>query len=176
MEENNEDEQPTKSLKKRMEDIEKSLGGLRDNSEKKYKFKLPFKARLSKLKVKKNFITVQLIHENGHIEFLKTKIVNGTIEIEGCPRISTADYTIYYKGKPFIILPSWSLKPFSPVENYEETVKNQMTTAGRRLIIERMKLDAIKPKGKGFGLIGWIVLGAIVIGVGYFLIKGGKIF
>ena len=168
------DEQP-KSLKERMNDIEKSLIDIKDNKKSK-KFKLPFKAKLSKNNIKKNYVTVELIHENGNIEFLKTPINNGTIEIEGVPRISTTDYTIFYKGKPFIILPAWSMIPFSPVENYEQTVRDKLTTAGRRLIIERMKLDAIKAKKGSFGIIGWVFLGLAVLGVGYFLIKGGKLF
>jgi hypothetical protein len=169
------DEKPA-SLKERLNNIEQSLSEGK-KKEKKFKFKIPFKGKLSKQNIKKGFVTVQILHENGSVDFIKTKIDNGTISVEGCPRISTADYTIFYKGKPLIILPAWSLIPFSPVDNYEQTVKDKLTTAGRRLIIERMKLDAIKAKkGMGFGLIGWIVLGAAVIGVGYFLIKGGKIF
>lgn len=163
------------NLKDRLNNIENALERLAEKSEKK-KFKIPFKGRLSKPNIKKGYVTVQVIHENGHIEFLKTPVVNGTIDVEGIPRLSTADYTLQYQGKPLIILPSWSLKPFSPVDNYENTVQEKLTTAGRRLIIERMKLDAIKPKMAGFGMIGWIVLGLVILGVGYYLIKGGKLF
>ena len=164
-----------KPLKDRISDMEKIIEELSKSSSSK-KFKIPFSAKLNKAKIKKNFITVLLIHENGNLQFLKTPIINGTIDIEGVPRIATADYTVFYKGKPFMILPSWSLKPFSPADNYEDTVQKDLTTAGRRLILERMKLDAIKPKKMGFGMIGWIILGIAVVGVGYYLIRGGKIF
>jgi hypothetical protein len=164
-----------KPLKDRISEMEKTIEELSTKSSNK-KFKLPFRAKLSKVAIKKNFITILLIHENGNLQFLKTPIVNGTIDIEGVPRIATADYTTFYKGKPFMILPAWSLKPFSPADNYEDTVQKDLTTAGRRLILERMKLDAIKPKKMGFGIIGWVILGIAVVGVGYYLIRGGKIF
>ena len=170
-----EDENKEDSLKDLMKKNNKILQDLMDKSEPK-KFKLPFRAKVSKTNIRKNFITVQIIYENGNVEFIKAPIKNGTIDVEGIPRISTADYTLFHKGKPIIILPAWSLKPFSPVENYEETVQKDMTTAGRRLILERMKLDAIKPKGMGFGMIGWVVLVIVIAGVGYYLFKGGKLF
>lgn len=170
-EENNEEE----SLKELMKKNNKILRDLMEKSEP-AKFKFPFKAKLSKGNIRKNFVTVQIIQDNGDIEFIKVPITNGTISIDGIPKLATSDYTLHHKGKPLIILPAWSLEPFSPVEHYKETVKKDMTTAGRRLMLERMKLDAIKPKGMGFGAIGWIILILVVAGIGYYLFKGGKLF
>lgn len=169
------EEEKEESIKELLKKNNKVLMDLLEKSEPQ-KFKLPWKARLSKGNIRKDFITVMIIYENGNIEYLKAPIKNGTIDIDGIPRLSTADYTLYYKGKPMIILPAWTLKPFSPVENYEDTVKEDMTVAGRRLLIERMKLDAIKPKGVGFGAIGWVILLLVLAGAGYYLFKGGKLF
>jgi hypothetical protein len=170
-----EPEDKEESLKELLKRNNKILQDLMVKSEPS-KFKLPFKAKLSKGNIKKDFITVMLIYENGNTEYIKAPIKNGTIDVDGIPRLSTSDYTLYYKGKPMIILPAWSLQPFSPVGNYSDTVRNDMTIAGRRLILERMKLDVLKPKGAGFGAIGWIILIIVLVGAGYYLFKGGKLF
>jgi hypothetical protein len=138
-------------------------------------YKLPRPARLSFGKIKKNFITAIIINENRTLDFKKVQIVDGCVELDGVPRMSTTDYVVHYKGKPFIILPSWSIKPFSPQEHYDDTIKNNSTNTGRKLIIAKMKHDQIVPK-KSFGGLGWILLILALVGVGYYLFKGGKFF
>jgi hypothetical protein len=140
------------------------------------KWKLPFKGKLSKAQVSKNFATYLTIKDNKEVDFVKVPIQDGTVEIDGFPRIATADYCLTYKGKPFYILPYWSMKPFSPVENYAETEKEQMNMSGRRLVLAKLKNDIIKPKGKGFGSMGWIILVVVIAAAGYYLIQGGKLF
>ena len=141
------------------------------------KWSMPWGKKPSKAQVKKGWTTVQIIRNNGSIDFTKVPIEDGTIQIDGIPRISTIDYHLSHKGKPFVIIPEWSLKPFSPVENYEQTEKDRLTTTGTRLILAKMEKEAIKPKSAGgFGMVGYIVLGVIVIGVIYYLVKGGKLF
>ena len=139
-------------------------------------FRMPSKFKLPKSKIKRNWITALIIHENRNIDAIRVPIEDGTIKIDGIPRISTTDYVMSWKGKPIIILPSWSLKPFSPEENYEKTVREQMTTTGRKLVISKMKRDIVESKKMGFGMIGWIILIAVVGGVAYYLFKGGKLF
>ena len=148
---------------------------IKENKEKKWK--LPWGKKPSKAQVKKGWTTVQIIRNNGSIDFIKAPIEDGTVDVDGIPRISTIDYKLSYKGTPFVIIPEWSLKPFSPVENYEQTEKDRLTTTGTRLILAKMEKEAIKPKGAGgFGTIGWIILGVAVIAVVYYLMKGGKLF
>ena len=92
--------------------------------------------------------------------------------INGTPYITTADYMLTYKGKPFIIIPSWSIKPFSPVENYVKAIEQNDLTIGYRLLLNTMKSEVISTKkkvGMGALIIGLIVLAA----GGYFLMKGG---
>ena len=139
-------------------------------------WKIPWGARVGKTAIKKGYATICIINENGGTRFIKAKVEDGTISIDGFPRLATADYCLSHNGKPFYIIPTWSMKPFSPVEHYAETEREKMNMAGRRVILAKLEREAIKPTGKGFGMIGWIILGAIVLGVGYYLITGGKLF
>lgn len=137
--------------------------------------KVPYMARVSRMRLRKNWITVMIIGDNRNVSFTKLPIQDGCIMIDGIPRVSVAEYTLVYRGKPMIIIPSWSLKPFSAVEQYEQDVKEQMTVNARKLILAKMKMEAIKPT-RNFGMIGWIILIAILVGAGYYFIKGGKLF
>lgn len=120
--------------------------------------------------VKKGYAYILYINENRAIEPMKVQIQEGTTDIEGIPRIATTDFNLTYKGKPALIQPSWSVKPFSPIENYQETVKEQMTSAGYKLLLNRIEQGEIKPKKKISGaLIFGLVIAAIV--VGYLLLK-----
>jgi hypothetical protein len=139
-------------------------------------WRLPRKARLNKKLLKKNYTTVLIINENRNVDAVKLPIEDGCIMVDDVPRMATEDYTLIFNGKPMIVLPSWSLKPFSPEENYEETVKENLTIAGRKLILAKMKLEAVNPKKKGGGgMIGWIILGLAILGIAYYFIKGGKL-
>ena len=140
------------------------------------KFRLPSKAKINRGKIRKNWVTVQYITENGQTDFFKAQIVDGTITIDGIPRIATADFIMDYKGKPMILIPAWSLRPYSPVESYEKCVEDKLTTTGRKLVIAKMKHDAIAPKKANMGMIVWVILGIAIIAGGYYLFKGGKLF
>lgn len=146
------------------------------SSKKEKGWKLPFGKKPSKAQVKKGWTTVQIIRNNGNIDFTKAKIEDNTINIDGLPRVAIPDYILTYKNTPFIIIPEWSLKPFSPVENYADLEKQKNTTIGWRLIQAKMEKEAIKPAGKGFGSMGWIILVVVGLAVGYYFLKGGKIF
>lgn len=140
------------------------------------RWRLPRRARVNKKGLKKNYVTALIINENRNVDAVKLQIQDGCIMVDDVPRIATQDYTLLFNGKPMIILPSWSLKPFSPEENYADTVKAELTTAGRKLIAAKMKLEAVQPKKKGGGgMGGWIILGLAILGVIYYFIKGGKL-
>ena len=139
-------------------------------------WKFPFIGRVNNNKANQGYATFCIIKDNGEVQFIKTQVSEGTAMIEGFPRVAMADYALHYKGKPFYIIPSWSMKPFSPKENLEQTEKDKMHMVGRRLVLERLQREAINPKKKMGGMIGWIILIGVV-GIGaYYLISGGKIF
>jgi hypothetical protein len=144
---------------KRLNDgIEKLL-----ESKKAKKVRLP--KRLSRNQAKSNWVYIIYINENLELNPMKHKIEEGTTIVEGIPRLATADFKLTYKGKPAMILPAWSVKPFSPVENYEGTVKEQMASAGYKLLLNRIEQGGMKTKKRISGtVIFFLVIGLIVVG------------
>lgn len=136
------------------------------------KWKLPWGSTPSKGQVSKGWAIFQVIRENGEIQFIKAPISDLTAKIDGFPRIATPDYKLTYKGLPMYIIPSWSMKPFSPVDNYAEVEKDKMHIAGRRIILASMETEQIKPK-KSMGGMLWILLIIGACAIGWYLFKGG---
>ena len=161
-----------KGLRDILSEINEKLdeGVLKKKKEK--KFWMPLGARVGKSKVKHNWITICKINENRGVTFEKQQISEQTILIDGAPRVITADDVLIYKNKPFVILPNWSTKPFSPTENYEETAKKNYASQGYRLLLNRMQGEVLKAKRK-FKLGAIFVIIIIVIVIGYFVSKGG---
>ena len=139
---------------------------------KKRTFKIPFKGKVNKAKAKKGYTTVLLIKENRNVDFVKYPIDEQTFMHDGAPRIATAEETLWYKGKPFLILPNWSTKPFSPTDNYQGTIQKQYGAQGARLLYNRMNMELIKAKKS---ISGMLVIGIIIglIALGYFAYQGG---
>jgi len=128
--------------------------------------------KLSKSDVKRNYTLAIVVGENREIKFMKVPISEGTTTIEGVPRLATTDYMLSYQGKPAMIIPEWSVQPFSPIQNYEEAVKNQMLSAGYKLLLNRIEQGEIKPKKKLSGALIFGIIIAIIV-VGYLVLKGG---
>jgi hypothetical protein len=141
------------------------------------KFKLPFKARVSNSQAKKGYVGVIRINENGVISPSKEPIVEQTIMVDGVPRLASPDYVLKWKVGtktfPVVILPSWSVKPFSPSEDFERSMKDGSNTKGYKLILNRMKLSLVEASKKGLGKLGWIFGAVVLIIIGYALISGG---
>ena len=147
---------------------------IKTKKEKEWKF--PWSARVSNGLAKKNYATFCIIQDNKEVKFLKAPIEDGTVNIEGIPRLALSNYALNYKGKSFYVIPLWSLKPFSPELSVDETYKDHMNSSGRRVILAKLEKEAIKPKSNmGSGWL-WILLALAVGGVGYYLYTGGKLF
>ncbi len=133
------------------------------------KFRMPMKAKVGKEKMTKGFITVMTIKENKNVDFVKTRVIGGTIKLEDKEPLSihslNQEDIFLYKNKPFIIQPKANLNPWNPVKTKNETY-------GQALVMARMEGDKITTK-KSFGKMGWI-LGAIVLAIiAYAFITGG---
>lgn len=140
------------------------------------KWKMPFSGRVGRAKVKKGWTTVQIIRHNGNVDFTRVKTEDGTIRVDGFPRVGTIDYHLSHKGKPLIIVPEWSLEPYNPLIDKNSAERKEMQMSGRRLILSKLEGEQIKQKAKFGTAIGWIVL-ILAIGVGaWYLLKGGKLF
>lgn len=134
------------------------------------RFRLPWKSRVGRKKAEKGWSTIALIRNNGTITFSKVQVKDGIGIVDGFPRIMTIDHKLTYKGKPLYIIPEWSLKPFSPAENYSNTEKEKMNIAGRRAVLAVLETEKIKPK-KDFGSMAWILIAVAVLGGLYYLAK-----
>lgn len=140
---------------------------------KRKKFRIPFGKKVGKSQAKKNYVTVIKINENGNLDFKKLQIDEQTIMEEGIPRLAATDYVLRYKKNPVIILPSWSVKPYSPSEQYEKSLNDGSNTKGYSILMAKMLKEQVNPKKQIGGMIKWI-LGLGVAGIiGYALITGG---
>lgn len=135
-------------------------------------FKLPFMSRVGRGAAKKNFVTVMTISENRNVSFKKLQITDQTIMLNGVPRLATGESVLNFKNKPLMVIPEWSVKPFSPSDSYNNSLKDGSNSAGYRLLMARMQGEAIK-LGKKIGGLG-ISIGVLVIGgiIAWALIKG----
>lgn len=160
--------------KSRLDRIEEKLDMIAEGKKKPKdkKFKLPFRGKVGKGKVKKNWATYLIINENREVDFKKFQIDEQTVVIDGIPKIATPEEMLTYKGKPFVIQPSWSVKPWSLTDSYDQAMRDNYMAQGYRLLLNRMFSEALKLKKKISGLVIFIVIVAIVI-VGYLVTKGG---
>ena len=137
-------------------------------------FRFPFGKKVGKGQRKNNFITTLILNENGIYDFKKYQIMNQTIVHDVIPRLASAGHVMFdKKGNPLIILPNWSVEPFSPLEHYEKSLISGTNTAGFRLLLDRMENSKIDTKKKmgGIGMwVGGLILGGIIL---YALLSGG---
>lgn len=129
------------------------------------KFKFPFGKKVGKGQRKKNYVTTLVINENGTYDFKKYQIDEQTIVHDLIPRIVTSGHCLIdKKGNPLIILPNWSVEPFSPLAHYEKSMIDGQNTKGYKILLAKMKSDATKPKAQMGNLIKWILgLGLLAV-------------
>jgi len=146
----------------------------KDEKVKEKKFRFPFGKKVGKSQKKKNYVTILLLNENGHYDFKKYQIEDQTILHEKIPRLASAGYVMFNKkGNPLIILPNWSVEPFSPLAHYQKSLNDGSNTVGYPLLMAKMEKQQTSKKQQMSGMLKWILgLGLAAI-VGYALITGG---
>ena len=107
------EENKTTGLREEIEGISKKLDELTEKKKVK-KFRLPFRARMGRKKIKDGYVIVCYINDNREVTFFKKPIEEGTIMHEDTPYLANTSYMLSYKRKPMLIVPSWSIEPFSP--------------------------------------------------------------
>ena len=128
------------------EEIKKAI---QENNVDKKKFKYPFGKKVSKSQRKKNYITVLVIYENGTCDFKKYQIEDQTIMHDLIPRLVSAGHVMFdKKGNPLIILPNWSIEPFSPLEHYNKSLTDEKNTKGYKILMAKMLADNVGGKKK----------------------------
>lgn len=163
-----------------LENIEQELKELTDllkNKEqvKEKKFRFPFGKKVGRSQRRKNFVTVLVINENGNYDFKKYQVESQSFLHDKIPRIASAGYTMFdKKGNPLIILPSWSVEPFSPLKDYKSSLTDGSNTTGYKLLMEKMQREQLSSKPKMGGALKWILgLGLVGIIIYAFLTSGG---
>lgn len=136
----------------------------KEEGKKTKKFKLPMKGKLSKGKLKDNWVTVVKINENKGVDFTRQKIEDETIMIDNVPRLATGESVLNYKGKPLMIVPSWRVEPFSPTKDFKESLLDGSNTKGYALLLARMKKGILEPVKKKLP-IGIILVVLAIIGI-----------
>ena len=126
----------------------------------------------TKGEIKRNWVSIVYIQENKNVVTMKVPIDEGVILINGIPHTVNASEVLMYKGKPLLIVPSWSIKPFSPEQNIKETKESGNTTLGWEYLINYIKKTELKQL-KSMGVMIWIVVILVLIGAGYYAIKSG---
>ena len=158
-------------LKDELKEIKDLL--IEEKVNKNRKFRLPFGKKTSVRQARSGYVTIMKINENGFIDFQKEKIEEQTIMIDGIPRLSTPDYVLHWKKNPLVIIPSWSVKPFSPNDSYEKTETEGMNVKGYKILLDKMKKETVNPKKQMGGLFKWIIGIGLVAIIAYAFVSGG---
>lgn len=138
------------------------------------KFKFPFGKKVGKSQKTKNYCTILIINENSNYQFKKYKIQDQTILHDAIPRLATAGHVMFdKKGNPLIILPSWSVEPFSPLENYNQSLINGSNKNGYKILMAKMIASGVIDKKKVGSWIYWVVGIGLAGLIGYALLSGG---
>lgn len=147
----------------------KEKGGVKEK-----KFRFPFGKKVGRSQKKKNYITVQLLMENGTYHFKKYQIIDQTIIHNLIPRLATAGLVMFdKKGNPLVILPEWSVEPFSPKKHFEDSLKDGSNVKGFAILMSRMKSEQITSKKTMGNALKWILGLAVAAIIGYALLTGG---
>jgi len=138
------------------------------------KFRFPFGKKVGRSQKKKNFVTVLTINENGNYVFKKYQIIDQTVMHDLIPRLATAGHVMFdKKGNPLIILPNWSVEPFSPLDHYEKSLVNGQNAKGYKILMAKMLSDKVSEKPKMGNWIKWVI-GFVFAGIMvYALVSGG---
>lgn len=135
---------------------------------------IPFSAKVGKKKARNNFVIVAKVGDNKAFSFERQQIKEGTILVDGIPRPVTAENIILYKGKtPMVFALNYCIPLLNFNEHYTTALSTGNGTKAWKLLISRIKSEALLPDKKGIsGMV--IVLIVIAIGAGaYFAVKGG---
>ena len=126
------------------EKVDLLYGALEDGDLKTKKMRIPRKAKVRKRKMKKGWIGILKVDENGAGEFEKQQIIGNSYKLkDGTYHSLKGDEKIILKGKmPLVIQPSWKLNPINVIQGDNETY-------GQKYVMARMLSDTIKVKGSG---------------------------
>ena len=158
------------------EDLQEIKKLMTDQKEgiKEKKFRFPFGKRVGRSQKKKNYVTILLLNENGVYDFKKYQITEQTIMHDLIPRLATAGHVMFNKkGNPLVILPEWSVDPFSPKSHFDKSLEDGTNIKGFAILMNKMKSEQISAKKTMGNLFKWIIGAAVAAVIGYALVTGG---
>lgn len=158
------------------EDLQEIKKLMTDQKEgiKEKKFRFPFGKKVGRSQKKKNYVTILLLNENGVYDFKKYQITEQTVMHDLIPRLATAGHVMFNKkGNPMIILPNWSVEPFSPKSHFDKSLEDGSNKKGFQILMNKMKSEQISAKKTIGNLFKWLIGAAVVAVIGYALLTGG---
>lgn len=162
------DEEPEKKgLHERLDEIEDFMKfGVKGKRKKMKPFRLPFLVRFQQKKIiKKNKILIFFLKTNKQLDIKIAKIENGMLFLNGNYHAIAPDNIYLYKKFPCIILPEWSLDPFSPfgTKDYHDAVENKRIIHPQNIILRAIEAKEASMSQKKVG--GKAVIIMLVVGV-----------
>jgi hypothetical protein len=161
-------------IKQELEELKKGVEEIKNEKViKEKKWKYPFGKKVGKSQKKKGYITTMVIKENSNVEWKKYQIKDQTIVHNSLVRLATAGHVLFDRGNPLIVLPEWSVEPFSPQQHFNDSLENGSNTKGYAIINSRMQSEKIQDK-KGIPTwVKWVIGFIIVGGLIFALVSGG---
>lgn len=167
------------SIKSDLDELKAKVLEKEETELKDKRWRLPWKAKVGKKKQSKNWIGILKLNENGSIEPSKQQIKQQTVLLDGVPRLSTPDYVFRWnagrKQFPVLIVPSWSVKPLCPKEDFQKSMEDGSNTKGYKLLMERMQQSKVEEKKSMGGWLKWVI-GLGLLGVVIYAFASGSIF
>lgn len=158
-----------KNLSEKVNETYDFIEKVKNNKIKSRELKLPRRAKVRRGKLKKGWMGILKIDENGNISGEKVKISGGAFkDKEGYYHSTDSSEIFFWGGKfPILIQPTWKKNPILLRPDKEEN-----ETYGQKQIMAKMILDVIKPKRSMGGIIIWVL---VIVGayIAYQAITGG---
>ena len=163
------EEDKEKTMKEKIDSTFNFIDEIKNGKIPAKKLRLPRKAKVTKAKLKKGYVGILKVDENGNISGDKIKLNESSFELKsGTYHASEGKEILMWDGKfPVMIQPTWSVNPIE-IRN----IKNTNETYGQPYIKAKLlKSVLVKKKSSGSILI-WVLV-AVGAVVAYSLLKGG---
>jgi len=159
-------EEPIKDNPPSLSDTLRSIKGSLDDLVKQKelaKFPMPRRARVGRVKAKKNWVSIIYLRENNTALFLKAPINEGVVTVNNIPHVVRNEYIMMYKNRPFVIIPEWSTEPYNPRKDSMDAFKDGRSSMGWQTLAHYLESEKLTNKKKvsiGLIIIILIALGA----------------